>query len=101
MLATYYILAIFLGVMIGASIVGIINHRYDEKEREIDEIRHEAICSMISSLEMSMLSLKCRYDEIFSGMDKEVSASEKEFIRRSRVLYALIGDEMKAGEISE
>ena len=101
MVASFYIASIALGVMIGASVVGIINHRQDKKDREAERFRHETVCVMLSNMELTMLDMKCRYDEMFEKADVEITAFEKEFIRRSRVLYASIADDAKSNEIGD
>jgi hypothetical protein len=101
MITSFYIAAIALGVMIGACIVGIINYRQDEKDRMIERVRHETVCTMLNNLELEVNNLKMCYERMMDDTDTDIGALEKNFIRRCQVLYASMADEKKAGDYCE
>ena len=100
MIAWIYFAAFALGIVVGGSIVGIINGRQDRKDRELERLRHETVTTFLTRLDEDCVRLAERFDAFGERTGAELSAFEKDFIRRCRVDYVAMAEEAKErGEI--
>jgi hypothetical protein len=94
-----YLVAVLVGIMIGACVVGIINGRQDRKDRELERMQHYTVTNMLDKLAVEIYDLKMRHEKIFTAnTSNELTPFDKEFIRRCQITYTAMAEEAKGRE---